>query len=235
MIRTVVPLIGRAALDPVPDLLTRIQSLVEDDFGHTLKFVDAGSVHDVAKFDPLKVSVPFSIEVEGVIEPALVRDWMEVIIRIFPSSLHIVKRADHIPIELKKQAVALSLGHVNGSPVVIHNAVKLAYKHLSDAGFGVPELATELAISKATLERACLKCGFHGAGHLLSQIQMEEAKRMVLETSAPINQIAMTVGYENLPSFDRRFHAAWGCSPGKMRQNAKSVSQNAKLRRNAKK
>jgi len=235
MIRTIVPLIGREALDKIPYLWGRIQSVVEEDFGHSLTPVDAGSIYDLGRSNPLKVSIPFCIEVAGVTDPLLVTDWMAMLTKTFPSLTHIIKRADFIPVTLKEQAVALSLGHVNGSPPLIRNAVRIAYKRISDPSFGTRELSRELAVSKATLERTFQRQGLPGAGHLLTRIKMEEAKRMVLETTAPINEIALAVGYENLASFDRRFCIAWGCSPTQMRQNAKSVSQNANVRQSANK
>ena len=52
---------------------------------------------------------------------------------------------------------------------------------------------------------------------LLSAIRMKEAKRLLIETSKPIKEIAILVGYQNPNYFSRIFKESIGVSPREFR------------------
>ncbi len=225
---SVVPLIGRNVLDKNAGLKARIRYIVEEEFGHELRFVDEGSVFGLHRANPLKLMVPFTITIEGATDSLSENDILEPIQTLFPSSIRIKGSSDHLPRMLVKLATELSLGHVNGGPIELRKATKVIYKRMDEEALSVPMVAKEIGVSKSTLERVAHASLSLGAGHVISQYRMEEAKRMTLETEFPINTIGFAVGYSSLSSFDRTFSRYWGHSATDLRQNAKSVSQYAK-------
>ncbi|AHK47040.1 transcriptional regulator, AraC family (plasmid) [Ensifer adhaerens OV14] len=48
-------------------------------------------------------------------------------------------------------------------------------------------------------------------------MRLERAKHLVMETTAPLIEIAMEVGFENASHFAKAFRKAFGQSPTKLR------------------
>jgi AraC-like DNA-binding protein len=225
---SIVPIIGSGVLDKNEGLKARIRYIIEEEFGHELRFVDEGSVFVLHRANPLKLLVPFTVTIEGATDVLAEKDMLEPIRMLFPSSVHIKSIAPDLPRLLKGLAKEISLGHLNGAPIELRKATKVIYKRMDEESLSVPLVAKEIGVSKSTLERVSHTTLSLGAGHIISQFRMQEAKRMILETEFPINTIGFAVGYSSLSSFDRTFFHFWGHSATDLRQNAKSMSQYAK-------
>jgi AraC-like DNA-binding protein len=223
---SLVPLIGRDALDRNEDLKTRIQLIIEEEFGHKLRFVDGGSIYVVHRADPLKLFIPFTVSIEGAIDPLLREDMIGPIRKSFPSAFHIEGPVEHIPRLLHAQEDELSLGHVNRAPVLMRRVVSLIFQHLSEEHYSVEEMALELGIGKSTLDRRFHE--WHGVGPntLRYRIQMCEARRLLIDTECQAKEISETVGYGSIVSFDHAFHRFWKNSPSQMRAKYRSLAQN---------
>ncbi len=224
---SVVPLIGWNVLEHNEGLKNRIRYIVEQEFGHELRVVDVGSVFKLYQADPLKLVVPFTVGIEGAIDSILRDDMLALIQRHFPSSPYIEAGVEYLPQTLKNRAEELSLGHINGAPDFLRSAVRQIYKNLSRHDYRLTMMARDIGMSQSSLERRCSQIGEHGAGHVMLRIRMAEAKRMVLETDATINEIAYAVGYDDLAIFDRAFTHLWKSSPTQLRRKAKSVREKA--------
>ncbi|ASK65064.1 AraC family transcriptional regulator [Brachybacterium avium] len=63
-----------------------------------------------------------------------------------------------------------------------------------------------------------------GPGAYLSALRIDAAKRMLLEGSDPVIDVATAVGFESLSSFSRRFRSTVGVAPGQLRRLADRIS-----------
>jgi AraC-like DNA-binding protein len=225
---SVVPIFGHEALNGNVLLKNRIKSIVEDDLGHSARFTDTGSVADLHHSNLLRIVIPFTITVAGAVDGILKEDFLTPLEVLFPLAINLEAIAEHIPAVLKRQAEALSLGHVNGGPSDIRRAMKVIYQYLSKPDFNVAFLSQTLGLSKSTLERAFTKWGDTGVGHAVQKIRLMEAYRLAVTTNFKIEAISFAVGYENLSSFDRAFNREFGTSVTTLRQDANSMSRNAK-------
>ncbi len=179
---SVVPFIGKDALEKNEGLKNRIQYIIEEIFGHELRFVDAGSVFTLHRADPLEIFVPFTVAIEGAVSPQFRDDVFGPIQKLFPTSLHIQASAEQLPGILMNRVEELSLGHFHEAPETVHKVISLIYKHLADEKHSVENMAQELGLSKSNLNRIFHDWNGKGPNSLRHTIQMIESKRLIVST-----------------------------------------------------
>ena len=86
------------------------------------------------------------------------------------------------------------------------------------------ELAKRLAVSQSTLRRSLQKEGT-GFRDMLAELRLNSGLMQVLQTSQPINQIALDSGYQSVSRFTQNFHRRFGLPPRKLRDAMKSHSE----------
>lgn len=92
-------------------------------------------------------------------------------------------------------------------------------KSYSDPAFSVDKLSKEAGISASKIP-GILKSQFGmNFKQYLNSIRINEAKRLLKETDNQIVNIAYTVGYNNIPHFNRTFKQLEGVSPKEYRKN----------------
>lgn len=92
-------------------------------------------------------------------------------------------------------------------------------EHLSDSELNVNQIASELAMSRATLYTKAKASFDKGIGEYIEQKRMEEAARLLKETSLSITEISERVGYTTSRYFSSRFKIYCGSSPLSYRKN----------------
>jgi AraC-like DNA-binding protein len=102
-----------------------------------------------------------------------------------------------------------------GTPHVVGALRALLDQHLR--GLSVAEAATTLGISERTLQR---KLGEAGTGYLneLAEARVRAARRLLLESDAPLTAIAYDVGCASLQHFSALFRKRTGESPSAFRR-----------------
>ena len=63
----------------------------------------------------------------------------------------------------------------------------------------------------------------------LTQLRMDEAKRMLAQENESITEICLDIGYSSLGTFSSRFRALAGRSPSEYRRDARRVYGSGKL------
>lgn len=87
------------------------------------------------------------------------------------------------------------------------------------SGAGVGEIAAELGVTPTHLTRCCrASCG-RSAIDLLLDRRIFEARRMLMETKAPVNRIAAELGFTSPAYFTRAFQLRAGLSPTAFRRS----------------
>ena len=79
------------------------------------------------------------------------------------------------------------------------------------------EVAAALNVSVPTLSRAFEKCSGYTFLEYLTQIRLDNARKLLQDGSCRINEIAQLCGFANAGYFARIFKKAYGKTPGKYR------------------
>lgn len=85
------------------------------------------------------------------------------------------------------------------------------------------DMAKEIGISYSYMRKIAFEMTGMSLIDYLNQLRIEHAKRMLLETTLSISQIALEVGYMNVQSFNRFFRKFEGMPPSSYK-SAKSRS-----------
>lgn len=94
--------------------------------------------------------------------------------------------------------------------------------NLSDNSLDVPQIASELAMSRASLYQKVKKVTGLGVGQYIDELRMKEACRMLNETSMSVTEISEHVGYSSSGYFSTRFKNHMGCTPREYRNKNNS-------------
>ncbi|WP_085035669.1 GlxA family transcriptional regulator [Ensifer aridi] len=84
----------------------------------------------------------------------------------------------------------------------------------------IPKLAASVGLSRRQLERLFLEKTKSSPALMYKRVRLERARQLLLQTSAPLIEIALEVGFENASHFATQFRKTYGLSPGSLRANA---------------
>jgi AraC-like DNA-binding protein len=83
------------------------------------------------------------------------------------------------------------------------------------------DLARECDTSETIISRVINAHFGKSFPQLINEYRVEDAKQLLIQTSAPVKVIAGDVGFNSLASFNRVFKDTTGESPSKFRKNVK--------------
>ncbi|MGE6786409.1 GlxA family transcriptional regulator [Ensifer adhaerens] len=98
----------------------------------------------------------------------------------------------------------------------LQSALILMEGHL-DSSLSIPKLADTLGVSRRQLERLFMAKMKLSPAQAYKQVRMEHAKTMLLQSKAPLVEIALEVGFANASHFSRQFKSVVGKSPSRFR------------------
>jgi AraC-like DNA-binding protein len=104
---------------------------------------------------------------------------------------------------LKQPAIARALHEIHARPA---------------ADWTIASLARAAGISRSRFAESFNTVVGMPPARYLAEWRLEKARRMLLDTSLSVAEIAVRVGYESLPSFTRRFGKRYGIGPGGYRR-----------------
>jgi transcriptional regulator GlxA family with amidase domain len=81
----------------------------------------------------------------------------------------------------------------------------------------IPELATAVGVSRRQLERLFFEKTKSSPALAYRRVRLERARHLLLQTKAPLIEIALEVGFENASHFARIFRKTYGQSPTTLR------------------
>jgi AraC-like DNA-binding protein len=82
---------------------------------------------------------------------------------------------------------------------------------------GVADVIGHIGVDRSHFSRVFRERQGLSLRDYLIRIRMERARRLIRETSLSMRAVASSVGYRSYPSFERRFHAYYECSPSQAR------------------
>jgi signal transduction histidine kinase/DNA-binding response OmpR family regulator len=101
----------------------------------------------------------------------------------------------------------------------LEDVLKLLELKFSEAEFGVPQLQTELAMSKTQLHRKLKALTNEAPGELLRNFRLKRAAQLLLQDADNVTQVAYSVGFNNLSYFAKCFKELYGVSPSAYSQS----------------
>jgi AraC-like DNA-binding protein len=89
----------------------------------------------------------------------------------------------------------------------------LVEANLESEEFGIGELCKELAVSRTQLHRKLKALTNKSTSQVIRAIRMQEAKKLLLNSSLNISEIGYAVGYGNPSHFTQEFTKEFGEAP----------------------
>lgn len=136
--------------------------------------------------------------------------------RIYPQAARLVapKTVLHkAPLSAEDQAIAQRI-----QDLLEHDKV------YQEPSYNRANLAKELGISESQVSRVVNQHFGRTLPQIFADLRMNDAKRLLIETDAPIRTVAENAGFNSLASFNRVFKEQEGQTPGQFRdQQKKSV------------
>lgn len=108
----------------------------------------------------------------------------------------------------------------------IHRIVEYIASHYSNPDFSVEQLAKGAGVSTSRIPTLLKKQYSMNFKQYLNTIRITEAKRLLLESDHQIVTIAHSVGYNNIPHFNRTFKQVTDLSPKQYRDNPELAIDN---------
>lgn len=105
---------------------------------------------------------------------------------------------------------------------VLADKVRALCLELYDKPAELKRALLNLGASETTIARALRRAGFSPATRLVTSARIEEAKRLLIETSRSVLDIALACGFSSVSNFYRIFRRETGMAPGGFRKGAAS-------------
>ena len=107
--------------------------------------------------------------------------------------------------------------------------VNLAYQHVFK-NFSGPldyeEIAMKAGMSQSAFCRYFKRVTGRNLSDFVCEVRLGHARRLLIETSDGIAQVAYASGFNNLSNFNHQFHKVVGCSPNDYRRQHRQVRKN---------
>lgn len=126
--------------------------------------------------------------------------------RIYPQAVYIRPSPADIPLSSAEEEIAARIGQLLDLDKIYH-----------EPSYGRADLARELDIAETMLSRIINKHYGKSLPQLLNERRVEDAKRLLKETDAPMKVVADEVGFNSLASFNRVFRKMTGQTPSAYR------------------
>ena len=121
--------------------------------------------------------------------------------------------------ETNTESVSETLTATSPEQEFLKKIRRIVEEHLEDAQFYVPELCSELAMSRTQLHRKLISLTGQSATHLIREIRLKRAKELLRHSDLPIHEIGYLSGFQEPGYFSKVFKKATGMTPGDYRSN----------------
>ena len=107
-------------------------------------------------------------------------------------------------------------------------------ENLSNDRFGVSELARKIGMSRSNLLRKIKKNTKLSVSQFIRKVRLENAIKMLRETSFTVSEISYKVGFSSSSYFVKCFHEYYGYLPGKVGKREDSEIKTDEIARSKK-
>lgn len=100
----------------------------------------------------------------------------------------------------------------------LEKLTRITEEHLSEEGFGVPQLVRAMGVSRSGLYRRIKQMTGKPASTLVREQRLRKAMELLGDQNLTVSEVAWNVGFGSVAYFDRCFHQYFGESPGDARR-----------------
>lgn len=100
----------------------------------------------------------------------------------------------------------------------INSVKEIILKNIKDEHFGVSQLATEMGLSRSQLLRKIKSSTGKSTNHLVKEIRLREAAKLIREGKYTASEIAYQVGFNSPSYFNKCFHQFFKLTPGEFKE-----------------
>ncbi|WP_088347730.1 MULTISPECIES: GlxA family transcriptional regulator [Rhodomicrobium] len=115
----------------------------------------------------------------------------------------------------------VSLGRIRDHEPRVAEAIRIMETHI-DQPLTISAIACRIGISPRGLEMLFLRVVNTSPGAYYLALRLHAARRLVLDTSLPVADIAVRTGFSAIASLSRAFRRQFGLSPSQARRSARS-------------
>ena len=105
----------------------------------------------------------------------------------------------------------------------IDKLTEIIEEHLSDASFGVAELAREIGISRSSFHRRLKAIARQSISQFIRETRLKRAMELLQLQEGSVAEVAYGVGFGSTTYFSKCFHDYYGYPPGEV--NKRYVSR----------
>ncbi len=109
---------------------------------------------------------------------------------------------------------------MNGNSISDHDFLKhlteITESNLTNAQFGVSELAREMGMSRSNLHRKVSSAANISVSQFISRVRLKRAMELLRQGSLKISEIAFECGYQSVAYFTKCFREFYGYPPGEV-------------------
>jgi transcriptional regulator GlxA family with amidase domain len=110
----------------------------------------------------------------------------------------------------------VSVARLQRSAPPVARAIRIMQDHLEDP-LKISQISAQVGLSARRLEMLFRQEFSQGPGAYFRQMRLAEARRMTLESTLPLQAIAIRCGFNSQAAFSRAFHALYGQTPSSLR------------------
>lgn len=112
----------------------------------------------------------------------------------------------------------VSLGRLQGHNPRLASAIELMERHLENP-LPISAIARRVGVSTRTLETIFAKSVDETPGAYALRLRLHAARRLVVDTTAPMAEVATRCGFASAAAFSRAFAQAYGQAPSHLRRS----------------
>ena len=101
----------------------------------------------------------------------------------------------------------------------IQKLTKIIDENLHNENFGVPELAAQLGMSRATLHRKVKSVVKKSVSEFIREERLKKAYELLQNNTGTVSEISYMVGFNSATYFNKCFHDFYGFSPGEAKNH----------------
>ena len=214
----VVPIVGYEILAGQTQLCERILQQISD-MGLNGMLIDSGSAVNIHEADPTLTEVPFLVNVQdNSTESRSRQDIVGPIRKKFKTAAFIDILFTEIPAEIYSLFNSHSLWRTAKPSDRIEKAIRSIYKLFADPNLSVTQLAVTACMCRSKFEGLFKKEIGKSVWQFVINLRIHEAKRLLVESELTVGEIALHVGYVDIPTFHKLFKKKTGYAPLSIRK-----------------
>ena len=101
---------------------------------------------------------------------------------------------------------------------LVETMMKAIAQHMDDIDYTIDQLASDVGMSRASLYKKMQQMLGITPNDFLRNVRLKHAARLLAETSYPVNQVSLMVGFQTSRYFSQCFRQLFGVTPTEYRQ-----------------